>query len=184
VPVKDNLTNCNILCQSKTTWPIAISFHSTLSCHDLAKTAKSIFIFLFFSIFIILFLFAVSFLLPSPSPGARWPPGVVLYPTPPTNIVIMSPIHFISHCPLGQHICAFMHWGHEYHSMFPLHLLFAEAGKGHYLGTELMARGNPLLKRILWTLSLNDTHTKELPIAYHKYMCSSTKSRYHLWEVY
>jgi len=24
----------------------------------------------------------------------------------------------------------------------------------------------------------------KLPIAYHKYICSSTKSRYHLWEVY
>ena len=93
-----------------------------------------------------------SFLLPSPPPGARWPPGVVLYPTPLTNIVIMSPIHFISHCPLGQHICAFMHWGHDYHSMFPLHLLFAEAGRGHHMGTELMAWGNPCLKRILQTL--------------------------------
>ena len=82
-----------------------------------------------------------TFLLPSPSPGARWSPGVVLYPTPLTNIVIMSPICFISHCPLGQHICAFMHWGHDYHSMFSLHLLFAEAGRRHHLGTELMARG-------------------------------------------
>jgi len=94
----------------------------------------------------------LSFLLPSPSPGARWPPGVILYPTPLTNIVTTSPIHFISHCPLGQHICAFMHWGHDYHSMFPLHLLFAEAGRRHHLRTELMARGNPLSKRILQTL--------------------------------
>ena len=35
---------------------------------------------------------------------------------------------------------------------------------------------NPLL--------LNDTHIEELSIAHHKYMCSFTKSRYHLWEVY
>jgi len=82
-------------------------------------------------------------------PWGKMTPGVVLYPTPLTNIVITSPIHFISHCPLGQHICAFMHWGHDYHSMFPLHPLFAEAGRGHHLGTELMARGNPLSKRIL-----------------------------------
>jgi len=93
-----------------------------------------------------------TFFLPSPVPGARWPPGVILYPTPLTNIVIMSPIHFIFHCPLGQHICAFMHWGHDYHSMFLLHLLFAEAGREHHLGTELMTGGNSLLKRILWTL--------------------------------
>jgi len=93
-----------------------------------------------------------TFLLPSPSPGARWPLGVILYPTPLTNIVIMSSICFISHCPLGQHICAFMHWGHDYHSMFSLHLLFAKAGRRHHLGTELMAGGNPLLKRILQTL--------------------------------
>jgi len=35
------------------------------------------------------------------------------------------------------------------HSMFPLHLLFAKAGRGHHLETELMTRGNSLLKRIL-----------------------------------
>ena len=101
-------------------------------------------------------LILTRFLLLSPSPGARWPAGIILYPIPLTNIVIMSPIHFISHCPLGQHICAFMHRGHDYHCMSPLHLLFAllfaEAGRGHHLGTELMAGGNPLSKRILWTL--------------------------------
>jgi len=42
-----------------------------------------------------------------------------------------------------------MHWEHDCHSMFPLHLLFTEAGRGHHPGTELMDRGNPLLKRIL-----------------------------------
>ena len=36
-------------------------------------------------------------------------PGVVLYLKPLTNIVIMSSIHLTSHCPLGQHICAFIH---------------------------------------------------------------------------
>jgi len=34
------------------------------------------------------------------------------------------------------------------------------------------------------TLSLSDTHMEVLSIAYHKYMCFSTKSRYYLWEVY
>ena len=48
----------------------------------------------------------------------------------------MLPIYFISYCPLGQHICVFMHWGHNYHSMFPLYLLFAEAGRGHHLEAE------------------------------------------------
>jgi len=94
----------------------------------------------------------LPFLLPSLFPGAKWPLGVMLYPIPLTNIVIISPIHFISHCPLGQYIHAFMHWGHDYHSMFPLHLLFSKARRGYHLGTELMAKGNPLLKRILQTL--------------------------------
>jgi len=73
----------------------------------------------------------------------------VLYPTLLTNIVITSPIYFISYCPLRQHICAFMHWEHGYHSMFPLYLLFVEARRGHNLGTELVAKGNLLSKRIL-----------------------------------
>ena len=97
-----------------------------------------------------------QYLLDNPVSGPSFVPTVIatLHPsnTPLTNIVIMSPIHFISHCPLEQHICVFMHWGHDYHSMFPLHLLFAEARKGYYLRTELMARGNPLSKRILQIL--------------------------------
>jgi len=42
-----------------------------------------------------------------------------------------------------------MHWGHDYHSMFSLHLLFTEAGRGPHLGAELIAGGNPSLRRIL-----------------------------------
>jgi len=49
-----------------------------------------------------------SFLL-LPSPGVRCPLGVILYLTPFANIVIISPIHFISHCPLEQHVYAFIY---------------------------------------------------------------------------
>jgi len=41
-----------------------------------------------------------------------------------------------------------------------------------------------LKKNPMNTLSLNNTYMEELPIAHHKYICSSTKSGYHLWEVY
>jgi len=128
-------------------------FRSTARMSWLGKTAKS---FLFFS-FLVLFGLTTqgrsaghSFYHHHPL-GQDNPPGVILYPTPLTNIVITS-LYFISHCPLGQHICAFMHWGHDYHSMFPLYLLFAEAERGYHLGTKLIAKGNPLSKRILWTL--------------------------------
>ena len=62
-----------------------------------------------------------SSFLPSPSPG------VALYLKPLTHIVMMSHIHLISHCPLGQHICAFIYaletWLPQYVLFVPCHKL-------------------------------------------------------------
>jgi len=38
---------------------------------------------------------------------------------------------------------------HDYYSMLSLYLLFAEAKREYHLGTKLIARENPLSKRIL-----------------------------------
>jgi len=58
-------------------------------------------------------------------------------------------------------------------------LLFTEAGRGHHLEVELIAGGKSILKKNPTnTLLLNNTHMEELSIAHHKYMYSSTKSKY------